>query len=260
MVLFKWRLLIFYHPFLVKETRKLMDFVTFYKIYSSVMPTFPTATPKSMTFLSWNLMVFFMVSCFSAIDSPSLMGIGTFPHLFKALPICFVTTLMSFWEARMMLYLEAHFLMAVAFFLKAFIWSWLRQSIPRAVASSQCWTWPRTAICMIRKIWNCLRGDRDMEHGLGQLILWNENLSWCCSLSRQSGVRQSLWSFSQHFGRCVCHSLLCPEVRYSSFSWWRFWAHRWGSLTFGHLTQVSWEKDNTYLIEEYLLVLKFIRF
>lgn len=47
--------LMFYQPFLSRETKKLIDMVRFYLNYSSVSSSVPNAVPNTNVFLSWNL-------------------------------------------------------------------------------------------------------------------------------------------------------------------------------------------------------------
>jgi hypothetical protein len=84
----------FYHPFLSKETKKLIDMVRFYLICSSFSSSVPNAVPSTKVFLSWNLQimmnVYLTVPLTSWIldwmDSFSPMAIGNLPILTKMFP------------------------------------------------------------------------------------------------------------------------------------------------------------------------------
>ena len=60
-----------------------MDNMMFEISSSSDMPTFPTATPKHSTFLSWNLMVDLTSVIFAAKSSLWEIGVGNLPAIGK---------------------------------------------------------------------------------------------------------------------------------------------------------------------------------
>ncbi len=65
--------------FLSKEMRKLMLSIAFCTIWSSSMLTWPMATPRQSTFLSWNLIVERTSLTFRDRSSPWDTGVGNLP-------------------------------------------------------------------------------------------------------------------------------------------------------------------------------------
>ena len=120
MEVFMWRVPMFCHPFLVRETRKLIPIVMFCLSSSSVWSTFPMAVPRHDAFLDWNLTVCLTSATLSTSFSPSAMAMGNFPSLTRTLPKSLVTCLATESEAKRTSYFLAHFLILFLSLLKAF--------------------------------------------------------------------------------------------------------------------------------------------
>lgn len=133
---------------------------------SSVMPTFPTATPMQRTFFSWNLMVDLTSVILLARSSLCETGVGNLPALERPGPRRRGICLMRASEATKASYLRASFLMSFLFLLSFFkscrvvsvipmnlnyrakLTSVLMASTPWCLARSiSCWS-PRTQIAM----------------------------------------------------------------------------------------------------------------
>lgn len=74
------------HPFFNKETKKLMDMVKFYLIYSSVILSVPIPFPKVKTFFNYHLTMDLISFTLAPTSSVSYITIGNFPILFNTLP------------------------------------------------------------------------------------------------------------------------------------------------------------------------------
>ena len=119
MVVFKWRVPMFCHPFFIKETKKLIDMVMFCLSCSSPDSTVPIAVPRHEAFFDWNLTVCLTSSILGRSFSPSTRAIGNLFNLTKMLPKSLVTCLATESEARRTSYFLAHFLILVLSLLKA---------------------------------------------------------------------------------------------------------------------------------------------
>lgn len=126
----------FCHPFLVRETKKLIPMVMFCLSSSSVWSTFPMAVPKQEAFFDWNLTVCLTSATLSTSFSPSAIAMGNFPSLTSTLPKSLVTCLATESEARRTSYFFAHFFILFLSLLKALSPSTSMKGIPWAVASS----------------------------------------------------------------------------------------------------------------------------
>merc|ERR1719500_203275 len=138
MVDLMWRDLTFCQCFFSRETRKFMAKCTFWTKSSSDMPTFPTATERHKTFFIWNLMVDFRSSTFCSKLSLWVTKEGNLPALLSPGPRSLGICLIRVSEARNASYFLASFLTFFLSLLSFFRSSADMQSMPRALAWSQC--------------------------------------------------------------------------------------------------------------------------
>ena len=141
-------LLIFYHPFGNKETKKFKDFVTFCLIWSTSKVSTPTADANHGNFLTLNLTVLNNSSCFSPTSSFSPIGTGNLPIEVTYLPISLVTLLESESETKRRSNFLAHFLISLASLLNFLRSSILTASIFNFLAYSIWFKVPITTIFM----------------------------------------------------------------------------------------------------------------
>jgi len=131
----------FCQPFLRRETKKLIDWMTLVAISLSVNSMWPTATARHKTFLSWNLTVDLTSLILVAISSAWVRRVGNLPTLLRPGPKSFGTCLRMDSEARKASYFLESFLIPFLFFGPIFFKaSMSMNSAPILVASSQ-WAW-----------------------------------------------------------------------------------------------------------------------
>ena len=126
----------FCHPFFIKETKKLIPIVRFWRRLSSPVSMLPMAVPRQEAFFDWNLMVCLSSSILAVIFSPSARAIGKRFILTRTLPRSLVVCLATESLANKTSNFLAHFLILVLSLLKALRPSTSMYGIPAAVASS----------------------------------------------------------------------------------------------------------------------------
>lgn len=111
MVVLMWTDLRLCHPFFKRETKKLRPIKIFCLICSSVCFSFPMATAKHVTFLSWNLTEALVSSTFCLSFSACETTCGNIPILLRTGPKTTGIFLTRESVARRIVYCLAHFLM-----------------------------------------------------------------------------------------------------------------------------------------------------
>ena len=112
-----------FHPFLSKDTKKLIDMSKFCLICSSSILTCPIASPRLATFLSWYLIVARPSSIFAWTLSPCWTTTGNLPHLVKKGPPNLGRCLSKDSEMKSALYFLAHFFKSLPFLSLGLIFS-----------------------------------------------------------------------------------------------------------------------------------------